>query len=158
MVLWDIEQKSNKRKRDLIPFHGHRHCVMRGGILDRAGGGQDGESEQSWEQWKGGSDSHRQLQRGWLRSKCEASILSSYIPEEGESQGLRNGNDWGWGGKHWLNFLLLDTSLLSPYFSIYWINFFFQENPNVLCLYRYYRVHFILPWIFISRLYVCHPH
>lgn len=75
---------------------------MRKGILDHSGGNQDENQSRAGGHGKQ-QVTHRSSCRGWLRSKCEANILS-LKESRGRWLGLRNGN--GGGGEGNTDFIL----------------------------------------------------
>ena len=155
MVLWGIKEKGKKRKCDLISFHRHHHYVMRKGIPNHPGGGQDGKlrvMERS--KWLTEAAAKGVTQEQMWDKHPFSQISQRKVSLQGWEMGIVGGGEVNTD----FTFCCWTLSFSFPYFNIYRINFFFQDDLSVLCLCKYYRVHFIPPWIFISQFYVCHPH
>lgn len=140
VVLWEIKEKNNKRKCDFISFHGRHHYVIRKGIPDHPVGDQDGESEQSWGQWREQVTHRSGCEEGDSGTNVRQTSFFLNIPEEGESQELRNGLHFSAVRYFPLPSTSTFTKLLS---SFKMTQMYFAYTST------YTRAHFILLWILL---------
>ena len=132
------ESKRRATEGSVILYPSMQTIVMRKGILDHSGGNQDENQSRAGGHGKQ-QVTHRSSCRGWLRSKCEANILSL---KESRGRWL-----WGWemgmaGGREILilfsviiftRALWLDDKrglLLIRQWSLLWINLIKQSRPQ----------------------------